>query len=92
VAAALVAAALVAARTLPGNFRVPTSSTRAKSGPVRNQQNQLSSTCGFSESSFLKQFCALPTESTVAYKIAFPSTRQKIFSLPYQGELGDYTT
>lgn len=42
-------------------------STRAKSGPVRNQQNQLSSTYGFSESSFLKQFCALPTESTVGF-------------------------
>jgi len=42
-------------------------STRAKSSPVRNQQNQLSSTYGFSESSFLKQFCALPTESTVGF-------------------------
>lgn len=34
---------------------------------MRNQQNQLSSTNGFPESSFLKQFCALPTESTVGF-------------------------
>jgi hypothetical protein len=32
-----------------------------------NQQNQLSSTYSSSESSFLKQFCALHTESTVGF-------------------------